>query len=1017
MRSAPLVSLPLALAILLAPHSAGAQTVSPAAQTAYEDRIFDFEGEHYAYRLLSPPKVEPGHVYPLLVFLHGAGERGRDDEASLKYLPDLMAEAPYRQQFPAFVLVPQSRDNQRWVEADWGARQSSPMRPDPSPMMAMAMGLLDKVLHESPVDLNRVYLAGISMGGFGAWELAARMPETFAAVVPVCGGGDERTARLLADTPLWAWHGDADTVVSPGRTRSMIEAIRKVGGSPKYTELRGVGHDSFLQAFAPESGVLRWLFEQHRGPARLDTPSAGTPPLRILAVGDSNTEAREFPGYRGFLKAALDRRGIASDFVGSKRGGSPAGDPEHEGYSAEGLARIRQRIREGMIEQHPADVMLLLAGSNDLWVDVRKDRSAVSPKRVDDLARDAGEIFDAVHERRPSLRLLVGLPATPGNVPDALAHYRDGLKAAVDERRRKGFPIDSVDMAGLPNDGVHYTGEGFEGMARRWADKIAASAMAGAQKPRGSALHPEGVTFSLRSETTPVFGTATVDVRIDRPTALNPFTDVAVTGEVKDASGQVARIDGFCDSADGSRFAVRFMPRIAGPHTWKVTLRQGDFTTSSEGVFHAVPGGGPKGPVRVDKDHPLHFVYEGGADHFFWNSTTTYAMAGWRDEDIIRESLDRLARFKINRVRVALIPPRVKSGAQWMEPAITNNGWFSFCVNPWPAKFPEDVNDPGFDPHSFNVPYWQKYERLVEYARDRGIQVSVIFYVDGSLPGVDPFRAPAMGGDLEKLYYSYAAARLSAYSNVMWDVANEYRHFRDDAWAEKMGAFLREHDPYAHLMSIHGHGDFHFRQSPWADFAMYQSWDEHGAYDFMSANIAQQKQTGRTMPQVNEEYGYEDHYPYPWGEARLWPARTADTRNKLSWQIAMAGGYQTTGERANVPGYGGWITGRGNDEMILPTLQQHLYDFWTAREWWKMEPLKGVGPEGVPCLGVPGVTYVLYLPNGGSIPVRLPEGAFTARWYDRRTGVYQEAGPVRSSDWRSPAAPDNRDWILAIEKN
>jgi len=103
--------------------------------------------------------------------------------------------------------------------------------------------------------------------------------------------------------------------------------------------------------------------------------------------------------------------------------------------------------------------------------------------------------------------------------------------------------------------------------------------------------------------------------------------------------------------------------------------------------------------------------------------------------------------------------------------------------------------------------------------------------------------------------------------------------------------------------------------------------------------------------------------------------------------------------------------------MILLKLQQHLYDFWTAREWWKMEPQKGVGPAGVLCLGIPGDAYVMYLPTGGSIQVSLPEGKFVARWYDRRNGVYLEAGPVRSSEWRSPAAPDSRDWILAIEKN
>ena len=996
--------------------TSAAQTVSPEAEKAFSEQTFTFAGEHYGYRLMAPANIEPGRVYPLLLFLHGAGQRGRDNRASLDYLPDAMARPPYRNEAPAFVLVPQAREGERWVEADWGAQQSSPMRPDPSLMMSMVMGLLDKVLHEYPVDLDRVYLAGISMGGFGAWELAARMPETFAAVMPVCGGGDERTAPLLSNTPLWAWHGAADTVVSPARSRSMIQAIREAGGSPRYTELAGVGHESFLPAFAPESGTVRWLFEQHRGPARTDRPMAGRKTIKILAVGDSNTEAREFPGYRAYLKSRLALEGIATDYVGSKRGGEPASDPEHEGYSGEGLARIRQRLREGMIEQHPADFMLLLSGSNDLWVDVAKDRSAISSIGVGRLLSEANEMFDTIHTSSPKMWLLVGLPATPTNVPAALQQYRDGLRASVEERRKKGDAIQVVDMAGLDNDGVHYTDEGFAGMAQRWAKAIEEHSEKHTGVPLDIAAGPKEITFSAPAANVPRFAMATVTIRIGRPTALNPFTDVEFLGEDEDAEGTIVRRDGFCDAPDGSRYAVRFLAQKPGVHRWRVIFRQSGFERSMHGTFTVSPGDA-HGVVQVDSEHPLHFLYQDSQDHFFWNATTTYALAGWRDEEIIHESLDRLAKFKINRIRVAIMLPRVKSAAQWLEPAVSNNGWFSFCANPWPAKYPEDVDHPEFNPHRFNIPHWQKYERIVEYAGRLGIQVSVVFYVDGDLPGVDPFRSPAMGGTLEKLYYRYAVARLAAYPNVMWDVANEYRHFRNDAWAETMGTFIRAHDPYHHLMSIHGHGDFHFRRSSWADFAMYQSWDEHGAYDFMRSNIDQQTQTGRLMPQVNEEYGYEDSYPYPWGEARLWPARTADNRNQLAWQMTMAGAYQTTGERANVVNYGGWVTGRGSDDMILLSLQQHLYDFWTAREWWRMEPQKSTVPEGVPCLGIPGQTYVIYLVTGAPVTLTLPEGDYTARWYDRRTGAYAQAGPVRTSTWRSPAAPDRGDWILLLERS
>ena len=845
------------------------------------------------------------------------------------------------------------------------------------------------------------------MGGYGAWELAARQPGTFAGVVPVCGGGDEATAQLLASTPIWAWHGGADPVVPTARTRSMIEAIRAAGGTPEYTEPAGVGHMVFEQAYAPASGVIDWLFSQRRGPARTDA-SLPAGALRILCAGDSNTEATVFPGYRAMLKHELNARGVSIDFVGSKRGGAPASDPEHEGYSGEGLARIRQRVREGMIEQHRPDVFVLLAGSNDLWIDVHKDRRPVSLERARSLAAQAVAIVDEAHARRPELRVVVGLPSTPDNTPEALAVFREGLRSAAPARPW----MTAVDLAGAPSDGVHYWESGYRLIAQRFAEAIAPGKP---KAPVGAALPPRDVRFTAPAAHVGVYDIATVQLDVDAPTALNPFTDVAVSGTFVDAAGKSFQVDGFCDSPDGTRFLVRFMPEHPGAVQWSAKFQQDGLTREAHGSFTAVEQG-LRGPVRVDAAHPWHFVYEGSGEHYFYSSTTAYALAGWRDEAIIRESLDRMARFHVTQARVALIPPRVASGAQWMEPAVTTNGWFSFCVNVWPAARPDDVDDPGFNPQRFNVEYWQKYERLLDYARKLGIQISVIFYVDGRLPGVDPFRSYAMGGDLEKLYYRYAAARLAAYSNVFWDVTNEHHLFRTEAWVEEMGAYLRAHDPYAHMISVHGSGEYPFRKSAWSDFAMYQSWDEHGAYDFMLRNRAKSEAAGRPIPQVNEEYGYEDHYPYPWGEARLYPARSADTRRRLAWQMTMAGGYQTTGERANVPGYGGWVTGRGNDEMVLLKLHQHLYDFWTSLEWWKLDPLTGAGPMDVPCLGLAGETYVFYLEHGGAIPIQLPAGNYAARWYDPRTGLYVDAGAAHGANWASPAAPDAQDWVLLLER-
>ena len=200
----------------------------------------------------------------------------------------------------------------------------------------------------------------------------------------------------------------------------------------------------------------------------------------------------------------------------------------------------------------------------------------------------------------------------------------------------------------------------------------------------------------------------------------------------------------------------------------------------------------------------------------------------------------------------------------------------------------------------------------------------------------------------------------------MWDSTNEYRLFRDDAWAEKMGALLKKWDPYDHLTSIHGHGDFRFRKSTWADFAMYQMWDEAGGYQFMANNRSIQELLGRKMPQVNEEYGYEDHYPQAWGGGRKAPARSAETRRRLAWEMAMAGCYQTTGERADTgTGWGpdtggGWLNGRGDDSMTMLKGYGHLMEFFTQFEWWKTEPHNEFVPNSRYCLAEPGRQYAVY---------------------------------------------------------
>jgi hypothetical protein len=531
---------------------------------------------------------------------------------------------------------------------------------------------------------------------------------------------------------------------------------------------------------------------------------------------------------------------------------------------------------------------------------------------------------------------------------------------------------------------------------------------------------PAGVHLGQSSEDGGRYDYVEIVLQVDKPDAANPFTDVAVEGRFGRPGAEPVRVDGFCDSADGSVFRVRFLPTSAGQYDYIVTYRQGDYETSRKGAFMVVDRR-RKGLLRVDKEHPFHFVYEGTGEHYFWNSTTTYWLLGWRDDAIIRASLDRLAKLGVNRIRVAL-SGRTRDGMRWKEPDVEPSEKFQFCLEPWPAARPENIEDPGYDVTRFNPDHFRKCERMLEHARRRGIQVSIIFHLDGRDKGVDPFGKGGMGGPEEQRYYRYVVARLAAFDNVMWDVTNEWHLFRNETWTEQMGRLIKDCDPYDHLTSVHGKGVFPFRTSPWADFAMYQSWDEHGGYAFLLKNRQEQEKAGRPMPQVNEEYGYEDHYPYPWGEGRKWPARTADTRRRLAWQMTMAGGYQTTGERANVPGCGGWITGRGNETMTMFDGYRHLVDFFTALPWWRLNPdnsffeAEDGSRNTAPVVGLRAARNdmaVLYFSAGGSARIKpglLPD-RLKVQWFNPRTGQKLSASPHPQGEF---LAPDGQDWVLLL---
>jgi predicted peptidase len=234
----------------------------------FESRTTTYSGSEYRdevfrYRLLTPEAIKGGQKYPLVLFLHGAGERGDDNQSQIQHLPELMAQKPNRALYPTFLIAPQCRADHRWVETPRAFDRSAP-RAAPGPQMQVVINIFEDVLANFPVDESRFYLTGLSMGGYGAWDLGTRLAERWAAVAPICGGGDELYADRLVGVPVWAWHGEDDDVVPVTRTRRMIEAIRAAGGQPRYSELEGVGHDSWTPAYTRVDGLLPWMFAQRK---------------------------------------------------------------------------------------------------------------------------------------------------------------------------------------------------------------------------------------------------------------------------------------------------------------------------------------------------------------------------------------------------------------------------------------------------------------------------------------------------------------------------------------------------------------------------------------------------------------------------------------------------------------------------------------------------------------------------------------------------------------------------------
>jgi len=230
----------------------------------WEARVYRNEkGESLPYRLLRPAGYDAGTAYPLVVFLHGMGERGSDNESQLiNGASELFASDAAMAQYPAVVIVPQCPDGEDLSLASW-----SNWEPDGEPITRptrLVLEIVEAAREEFRIDGDRLYVGGLSMGGFGTWNIIQEHPDLFAAAFPICGGGDPAKAGRIAALPIWVFQGARDDVVPPERSREMVTALQEAGGHPGYSEYPDVGHDSWTCAFE-EPRLMAWLFGQRRG--------------------------------------------------------------------------------------------------------------------------------------------------------------------------------------------------------------------------------------------------------------------------------------------------------------------------------------------------------------------------------------------------------------------------------------------------------------------------------------------------------------------------------------------------------------------------------------------------------------------------------------------------------------------------------------------------------------------------------------------------------------------------------
>ena len=225
---------------------------------SYEEYV-NTEGDTLKYRQLVSDYGN-NLKQPLVIFLHGSGERGNDNEAQLKWGVQNFATSEIMAFHQPIVIAPQCPKDVSWSNF---SREDMSLLAEPTKPMKLLKELIDKTIEDLAVDTDRIYITGLSMGGFGTFDAISRYPDLFAAAVPVCGGGDVTKAKAIAHIPIWIFHGAKDAAVNVSFSQNMVTALTEAGANAGYTQYPEAGHFSWIAAYS-DTMMLTWLFNQHK---------------------------------------------------------------------------------------------------------------------------------------------------------------------------------------------------------------------------------------------------------------------------------------------------------------------------------------------------------------------------------------------------------------------------------------------------------------------------------------------------------------------------------------------------------------------------------------------------------------------------------------------------------------------------------------------------------------------------------------------------------------------------------